>query len=135
MSDFKFVMGEKEDVVILLFYGHLDRDNAGVLEQLEEQLKVKSQPFIIINLRDLKEMTPAVHQQFAKLQKTLRDAKKYIGLCGIHPEVKKLLAIQGIIRESETFNNIPDAWQMLTSRAAANAEAEAKKAAKVKKAA
>jgi anti-anti-sigma factor len=130
MSEFKYVMGEKEDVIILLFYGHLDRDNIPFLEQLEGQLKTKAQPFIIFNLRDLKEMTPAVHTNFARLQKSLRDAKKHIALCGIHPDVKRLLTITGIIRESEVFNNIPDAWQMLKDRAAAEAEIEAKKAKK-----
>jgi anti-anti-sigma factor len=127
MSEFKFVLGEKEDVIILLFYGDLDRENIPALELLEEQLKVKRQPFIIFNFRDLKEMTPAVHTNFARLQKTLRDSKKHIALCGIHPDVKRLLSITGIIRESEVFNNIPDAWAMLTARAAADAESEAKR--------
>jgi anti-anti-sigma regulatory factor len=134
MGEFKYVIGEKDDLIIVLFYGDLSHRGVTQIEELEFLLKEKPNSFILLNFRDLNTMTPAVHIAFTKLQKTLRDSKKYIALCGIKPDIKHLLSVAGIIREAEVFNNIPDAWKTLTARAhndAANAAALAsrKKAA------
>src|SRR5438105_4820838 len=108
---FKYVLGEKEDVVLCLFYGKLGAREVPILEQAEKELKDKPQGLILLAFRDLESFNPGAHQAFVQFQKALRDSGKLLGLCSLRPEVKKILMALGMIRDAEIFNNIPDAWK------------------------
>ena len=111
--DFKYVLGEKEGVQLILFYGRINARVVPVLEECEKELKDKPHKILILNFHDVANLAPAAHIFFTKFQKTVRDAGKLLGVCGLRPDVKTSLLLAGIIRESELYNNIPDAWKAL----------------------
>lgn len=115
-TDFRFVMGEKPELVVVLFYGKIAAREIEFLQDIEKQLKEKTQPIILLNLRDVAVLLPAAHQFLAKFQKGIRDNGKLLGICGLHPDIKTSLLLAGIVREVEIFNNIPDAWKTLSSK-------------------
>jgi anti-anti-sigma regulatory factor len=132
-SAFKYVLGEKDDLLLILLCGKIGAKEVPILEECELTSKDKPQPIVIISFRDLDSLNPGAHSAIAKFQKTIRDSGKILGLCSIKPEVKTLLLSSGIIRESEIFNNIPDAWKALTlklQKEAADAKAEKDEEAK-----
>ena len=114
--DFKYVLGEKEDVVILMLYGKIGSREIPILEECEKELKSKSQKIIILNFHDVAVFMPAAHTFFAKFQKTFRDSGRLFGLCSLRPDIKSSLLLAGIIRESELYSNIPDGWKALNSK-------------------
>lgn len=114
--NFRYVLGEKDEVTVVLLYGKISGNEASQLEKLGEELKVKKPPIILMNFRDLSELAPSGYTVFTQLQKTLRNAKKLLGLCGLKPDVKMSLSSAGIIRLSEVYNNVPDAWGTISAR-------------------
>jgi anti-anti-sigma regulatory factor len=121
---FKYVLGEKDDLLLVLFCGKLGSREVPILEECEQVAKDKPQPIVIISFRDLAQLNPGAHATIARLQKTIRDKGKILGLCSLKPDVKNLLLSSGIVRENEIFNNIPDAWKALTVRLDAKTKAE-----------
>jgi anti-anti-sigma regulatory factor len=136
-TEFKIVTGEKDDTVIVLLFGQIRSQEVQELEKMQNFLVEKPQPTVIISFRDVNQFLPGAHGTFARIQTALRKAGKLITLCSFKPEVKNMLLQAGVIRESEMFNNIPDAWQALKVRLAENVtmskleggKAEGKKAA------
>lgn len=122
-SMFKYVLGEKDDLLLVLFCGKIGAKEVPVLEECEGLIKEKPQPIVIISFRDLNALNPGSHATIARFQKTIRDEGKILGLCSIRPEIKTLLLSSGIIRENEIFNNIPEAWKALTVKLQAQDEA------------
>ena len=114
--EFKIVTGEKEDTVIVLLIGQVRSQEVPQLDELQTFLLEKTQPTIIISFRDVTQFMPAAHGPFARIQAALRKAGKLITICSFRPEIKGILLQSGVIRESEMFNNIPDAWQALRVR-------------------
>lgn len=112
---FKYVFGEKDEVVIVLLYGSIGSREVSQLEKLEDELKSKTPPLVVFNFRDLSAFHPAGFSVFARIQKTIRDSKKTLGLCGLKPDVKRMLSSAGIIRELEVYNNVPEAWIAIRS--------------------
>lgn len=125
---FRYVLGEKEELVLIVLYGRLSGRDIGTLEEIENILNQKSQPILLLNFHDVTSFMPAAHQCFAKFQKRMRDKGKLIGICGLRPDVKQSILQSGIVRENEIYNNIPDAWKALHYKAqsrAANAQTTA----------
>jgi anti-anti-sigma regulatory factor len=116
-GDFKFVLGEKEDVLLVLFYGKITGREVPELEKCLNELKVKTQPIVLMNFRDVDLFLPGAHTFFALFQKTLRGQGKLLGISSLKPDVKTSLVQAGIVREAEIFNNIPDAWKALSPKA------------------
>ena len=113
-EEFKYVFGEKEELVIILFYGNLDAKAIPTLEKCGLELKEKTQPVVLLSFRELLSLKPPAHPDFAKFQKNIRDSNKRIGVCGFRPDVKELLVLKGIVRGGEIFNNVSEAWQALS---------------------
>ena len=124
-TDFRYVMGEKPELVVVLFYGKISQRENEFLLEIEGLLKEKPQLILLLNFHDVAVLMPAAHKALAKFQKSLRDAGKFLGICSLNPEIKLSLLQAGIIRESELFNNIPDAWKTLHAKVL---QVEAKKA-------
>ena len=130
MEEFKCVTGEKEGVVVVLFYGKIGSPEVPALEQLCVELKDKSQALIIFNFRDVPSLLPGAHAVLAKIQKTLRTARKNIALASLKPEVREGLLMAGVVREAELFNNVPEAWNSLKDKSQAVANESQQKATK-----
>lgn len=113
--NFNYVLGEKDTVLLVILTGKITGRETELLEAMTEEISKKTQPIVIFSLRDLESFMPGGFIQFAKLQKGLRDQKRLIGIASLRPEIKKTLLMAGIIRESEIFNNIPEAWKKLSS--------------------
>ena len=115
MDEFEYVIGEKEDVVIILFQGRIGGREAPSFETLAEELKGKSQTNLIFDFRNVSHILPATNAMFAKFLRSLRDANKVVAFSSLKPDFKNIM-IAGIIKKSEIFNNIPDAWKKLSSK-------------------
>lgn len=115
-NEFNYVFGEKEDVLLVLFQGGLSGKEVPLLEQCESELKTKSAKIIIFVFRDVPRFIPGAHPTFVRIQKNLRDSGKVIGNCNLSPEVKESLRVNGIVRGSEIYNSIPEAWKELKLR-------------------
>lgn len=116
--DFKYVIGEKDDAIIILFYGKIGSRELVELEKCKLEIQDRPNKIFIFNFRDVEQILPAVHQFLVKFQMQLRENGKVLGLCSFKPDVKFSLLSSGIIREPECFNNIPDAWKALTHKLA-----------------
>src|ERR1700722_17466830 len=112
-TDFRFVLGESGCVQLILLYGKIKAQAVPVLEECEQKLRDMPFKILLLNFHDVAFVMPAAHVFLAKFQKTLRDGGKLVGICGLRPEVKTSLLLAGIIRETELFNNIPEAWKAL----------------------
>jgi anti-anti-sigma regulatory factor len=115
-TEFKIVTGEKDDTVIVLLFGQIRSQEVQELEKMQNFLIEKTQPTVIISFRDVVQFMPGAHPSFARIQTALRKAGKLITLCSFRPEIKSMLLQAGVVRESEMFNNIPEAWQALKVR-------------------
>ena len=114
-EEFTYVFGEKGELLIVLFCGKMTGRSVEALERCEAELYQKPHQIILFSFRDVKGVMPAVHIALARIQKELRAKDKFIGLCSLHPEMKSSLLMSGIIRESEIYNNIAEAWKELSS--------------------
>lgn len=123
-NEFKYVLGEKDDALLILFYGKMNSRELVELEKCKLEVADKPQKIIIMNFRDVTACMPAVHTFFVKFQKMFRDSGRLVGLCGLNPDVKFALLSSGIIRENEIYNNIPEAWQALKAAQAKKTTAQ-----------
>lgn len=115
-TDFTYIFGEKDDLLLVLLQGELLAKDISALEQIESEIKEKSHKIVLFFFRDLSVFIPAAHAPFVKIQKALRDMGKLIGVCSLRPEIKLILLQSGIIRESEIFSNIPEGWNKLRGK-------------------
>ena len=111
--EFTYILGEKEDLLLVLFQGKFSHEAEPVLEKLDLEIQDKPQSIVLFVFRDVSGFMPGPHVNFAKTQKAIRDAGKLVGICSLKPEVRNILLKRGVVRESEIFNNIPDAWKSL----------------------
>src|SRR5690348_1119131 len=100
--DFKYVLGEKDDAMFILFYGKMGAKGATILETCQVELlsKDKKHKVLILNFRDVTGFMPAAHSAFAKFQKAFRDKGAMVAICGMKPDIKSALLLAGIVREN-----------------------------------
>ncbi len=115
-SDFNYVIGEKDDLIVILFYGRITSKELPVLHTCATKLEEKTQSIFLFNFRDVTAFHSGVHPFFVNFQKRLRETGKFIGVCGLQPEVRAVLMSAGIVRDSELYYNIPEAWKAVTRR-------------------
>lgn len=115
-SEFTYIFGEKDDLLIILLQGKITSKDVSLLDQCANEILEKNHKIVLFFFRDLLSFIPAAHPSFAKIQKTLREKNKLLGMCSLKPDLKMVLLQEGIIRESEIFNNLPDAWKKLSQK-------------------
>ena len=125
-----YVFGEKDNLLIVILCGSMNGKELSALEQCCGEIATKTQKAIILSFRDVSNIFPASFIALAKIQKTIRDSGRFVALASIKPELKTPLLFSGIVRESEMFNNIPDAWNNLVARMAQDTKARAAASAK-----
>ena len=113
-NDFTYFFGEKDDLLLVLFQGKILSKDVPALEECETRILEKPQKIVLFFFRDVSVFFPGTHPTFTKMQKSIREKGKLIGICSLKPDIKAVLLQAGIIRESEIFNNIPSAWQKLS---------------------
>ena len=132
---FKYALGEKETVVLVVLQGKISHREIPALEEIESLLKAKSQPVIIFHFKEVSGFMPGAHAFLASFLKNLRASQKYVGICSIKSEIKTSLLAAGLLRKDELFDSMPEAWNSLkvllaNQKSAANIEGagESKKA-------
>jgi anti-anti-sigma regulatory factor len=115
--DFKYSIGEKEEVVIILFSGKVTEAELPVLEKCAAGLAEWHQRIVLFDFKGVTAFSSSVHPFLVNFQLKIRSLGKFFGICGLRPEVKSSLEMSGIIRASEVFFDISDAWRVLASKA------------------
>lgn len=114
--EFDYMFGNKEDLLIVLLQGKIAAKDLPVVEQCESEILEKTEHVILFFFRDVASILPAAFPTLARMQKAIRDKGKVVGICSLKPEIKTALLQAGIIRESEVFNNIPEAVKKIKAR-------------------
>lgn len=114
--DLQYVLGEKDDLLIVLFTGQMSSRAVSVIENCLLEVQKRQQKVVLFSFRDVKSVMPGVHVALTKLQKTVRDEKRILGLCFLTNEARASLIMAGIIRESEIYASVADAWRILQSQ-------------------
>jgi anti-anti-sigma regulatory factor len=97
MNEFKYITGEKDQLLIILFYGQIRSQEAQILlEEVLTYIQSRSQKIVIFNFRDVTGFMPGAHAAFARVQATVRKEGKVLGLCSFRPEVKMALLQGGV---------------------------------------
>ena len=113
VAQLKYVFGEKGDVLIVLLTGRLTSRELPLLEKFEAELQGKTQKTVLLSFRGVNEILPAINVLMVRLQANLRSQQKRVALCELPAQGKKLLLMSGVIRESEIYNTVADAWKAL----------------------
>ncbi len=110
------VTGEKDDTIVVLFIGQIRTQEAKDLEELAASILDKPQTCVLMSFRDTTQFLPGAHRTFVQIQTSLRKAGKAIAMTGFRPDIKTALLQGAIVRDSEIFNNIPEARKALKER-------------------
>lgn len=122
------VASQKAFILLISLAGPINRSTASVLDQLIEDVEKRSPGWVVLNMRDVgATIERTQYPAFAKLQKTIRDKGAELKICSVHPDLKKTLVDAGLLRGNEIANNLPEALQSLSPKAASTDKTEAPK--------
>jgi hypothetical protein len=113
MEELSYSLGEKEDVIVILFSGKIRAQDIPALEQLHKELTSKPQPIFIFDFKKVYVFEPEAYRALGELLKSIRAANKIGGISDLHVDFKNTMLHAGIIRENEVFNNVGHAYKNL----------------------
>ncbi|OFZ55602.1 MAG: hypothetical protein A2428_12135 [Bdellovibrionales bacterium RIFOXYC1_FULL_54_43] len=109
-----YFIAEKNNIVVISLIGPLLRGNAHVLEACMDEISRRHVRFVIVNFRDVPNtMDRTVIPALARLQRLIRSKPAVLRMSSIHPELRRTLETQGILRPEELANNLSDALKSL----------------------
>jgi hypothetical protein len=114
MEELSYSIGEKDDVIVVLFSGKIREQEIALLEKLPLELTEKAQPIIILDFKKVFVFQPEAYRALGQVLKTIRAANKIGGISDLHVDFKNTMLHAGILRESEVFRNVGDAWRNLS---------------------
>jgi anti-anti-sigma regulatory factor len=112
---FTFFIAEKDHWLVVSLVGALTKDSIPGLRECSDQIKETSAKWVILNFRDVPaQIDSEVLGDFADLQKSIRDRVNVLMLCSLHPELKKTLLSQDVIKPDELANNLLEALSIIS---------------------
>lgn len=126
-GDFDFAIGEKGEALLVLLQGKVTARELPQLEQCAALVREKPQRIVIFSFSGVDGFLPGAHVYFTQLLKQLRDLHKFVGLCGLRPEIKESLRQSGILRQPELFQDVAEGWRVLNHRLKLAPQVEGKK--------
>lgn len=113
-STLTYFLAEKNRILVISLIGPLAKVNTPTLENCIREVKERSPQWVILNFRDVPpEVDKTVVPQIARLQKLVREKPAILRLSSIHPELKKFLEYEGLVRSDEVCNNLAEALKSL----------------------
>lgn len=107
-----YLIAEKKFVLVISFVGPLVRSNLSVFEECMREVEKRGASFIILNFRDVpSSVDRTVFPAVARLQKLIRLKPAALRMTALHPELRKVLDEQGLLRAAEVANNLGEALQ------------------------
>ena len=113
-SSLRYFIAEQKSILVVSIVGSMVRENTGIMEEMLHQISEKSAKWIILNLRDVPPSNDrTVCPILAKLKKAARTRAACVRFTSVHPELRKFLESQGVVRPDEFSNNLAEALQTL----------------------
>ena len=108
------LFSEKSGLLIISFVGPVVCGNRGELEAAFKRLSEFKAKWTVLHLREVppnidKGMIP----ELTRFQKAVRDLPSELRVSSLHPELRKFLLAQGIVRTDELVNNLQAAIESL----------------------
>lgn len=108
--DLRYFISEKDAILVVVFAGSLSRASHAVLEQCQAEIVEKKPARVILMFRDIADRVklPAL-APLARLKAAIRACPAELRICGLHPEILKMLNDRGLLRVEEISNNLHEA--------------------------
>ncbi len=117
ITDFKYSITDGQALVLLNLSGTIDFAFIDEFRSLSKKIaEYKTAKFVIIDMTKVDAVDSKMIFAFARLQKDIRDMKLQLRICSIKNNLKKKLYDRGVIRESETTDNLTVAVRSLLAK-------------------
>ncbi|OFZ21757.1 MAG: hypothetical protein A2X94_15835 [Bdellovibrionales bacterium GWB1_55_8] len=113
-----YLLAEKKSILVVSFIGPLVRTNAHVLEKCIKEISKREATWVIVNFRDVPaNLDRTVYPALARLQQVIRSKPAELKMTALHPELRKQLDQQGLLRPKEVVDNLAIALQAVVASA------------------
>jgi anti-anti-sigma regulatory factor len=110
----QYFIAEKNQVMIASYVGRLTHENREIFAKSQKDISESQAKYVILYFRDAgQELDKSLVPIFAQLQKIIRDKGIPFRLCSLHPELRRFLDSQGLLRPNEVTNNLVEALRSL----------------------
>ena len=109
-----YFLAGKASILIVTLSGSFIRESIPIMERCHKEVMVSAAKWTILNLLDVSpDMEKVAVPVFARLQKAVRAKPSTLRLSSVHPELRKFLEAQGLLRVEELANSLTEALKSL----------------------
>ena len=104
------LFSEKAGLLVVSFIGSIVRENRAEFEEAFKRLSGFKPKWTVLHFREVppnvdKGMLP----ELTRFEKVVRDFPSTLRISSLHPELRKYLLSQGVVRTDELVNNLQEA--------------------------
>jgi len=111
MRDFDYKLISKNDVTIISFSGHINKDCKDLLETCRQEIISDSAKMIVLYFEDVTSVEPCVFREFTIIQHEIRLKKIELFITGLNSPTRKFLIDHAVIRLNEIRKNLSDVFE------------------------